>query len=220
MTRHRVIETDEGIQDEIDVASYDRMMRGLRDRGWIYTEEIIKSGITKGTALEIGPGPGYLGLEWLRKTIGSKLVGLDISPSMAEMAEKNAVEYAFSEGRAVYVVTNAKDLPFEDEVFDAVFTTNSLHEWDDPVHTFNEIHRVLKTGGRFFVGDLRRDMNFLIKTFMKLVVREKEMRKGLVTSINAAYTRKELLDLLRKTEIDEFEITTNPMSLMIKGLKL
>jgi len=220
MTEPRVVETDKGIQDEFDVASYDKMMRGLRDRGWIYTEEIIKSGITKGTALEIGPGPGYLGLEWLRKTEDTKLVGLDINPKMAEVAEKNAAEYAFSEARVEYVVNNAKTFAFEDGTFDAVFTTNSLHEWDDPLHMFNEIHRVLKPGGMFFIGDLRRDMNLLVKTFMKLVVRQKVMRKGLVISINAAYTKEELEDLLRKTDIKEFEITTNPMNLMIKGTKL
>lgn len=65
MTRERIIETTEGIQDEFDVEMYDSMMRDLRDKGWIETKDIIKSGITSGHALEIGPGPGYLGLEWL-----------------------------------------------------------------------------------------------------------------------------------------------------------
>ena len=31
---------------------------------------------------EIGPGPGYLGLEWLKKTQGTHLTGVDISPGM------------------------------------------------------------------------------------------------------------------------------------------
>ncbi len=41
------------------------MQRSLRDRGWIETKLLIDHGFSKGHALEIGPGPGYLGLEWL-----------------------------------------------------------------------------------------------------------------------------------------------------------
>jgi hypothetical protein len=71
MTRSRVPETDEGIQGQLTVEIYDQMQRRLRDKGWIETREITKSGITHGIALEIGPGPGYLGLEWLRNTQGN-----------------------------------------------------------------------------------------------------------------------------------------------------
>jgi len=63
MPRPRVEDTDSGIQGEFNVAIYDKMQRRLRDKGWIETKDIIKSGITKGLALEVGPGPGYLGLE-------------------------------------------------------------------------------------------------------------------------------------------------------------
>jgi hypothetical protein len=63
MVKPRIVETDQGIQDEFDVLTYDNMMRRLRDKGWMETEHIIKSGILKGFEFEIGPGPGYLGLE-------------------------------------------------------------------------------------------------------------------------------------------------------------
>ena len=68
MPKSRIVETENGIQGELNVQMYDTMQRHLRDRGWIETNALIKSGITKGKALEIGPGPGYLGLEWLKKT--------------------------------------------------------------------------------------------------------------------------------------------------------
>ena len=73
MTRPRVTETDQGIQGEFTVNLYNQMQRRLRDKGWIETKDIIKSGITKGLALEIGPGPGYLGLEWLKNTQGTSI---------------------------------------------------------------------------------------------------------------------------------------------------
>ena len=42
---------------------YDQMQKTLRDKGWIETEKLLDQGIAQGCALEIGPGPGYLGLE-------------------------------------------------------------------------------------------------------------------------------------------------------------
>ena len=146
MTRSRLNETDQGIQGEFTVNLYDLMQRRLRDKGWIETKDIIKSGITKGLALEIGPGPGYLGLEWLKNTQGTSLKGLDISADMISIAERNAEEYGLSE-RAEYVHSSGDEMPFDDEEFDAVFTNGSLHEWSDPQKTFNEIWRVLKNGG-------------------------------------------------------------------------
>ena len=79
MTHPRIIETDQGIQGEFNVAMYDQMQRHLRDKGWIMTKELLKQGLTRGCALEIGPGPGYLGLEWLKHTTATTLKGLDIS---------------------------------------------------------------------------------------------------------------------------------------------
>ena len=76
------METDEGIQGEFTVELYDQMMRRFRDKGWLETNLILKQGISSGFALEVGPGPGYLGLEWLKRTQGTLLKGLDISADM------------------------------------------------------------------------------------------------------------------------------------------
>jgi len=61
----RTADNSAGAQSEWISAEYYRMMRIDPDKGILYTGDIIKSGINKGSALEIGPGPGYLGLEWL-----------------------------------------------------------------------------------------------------------------------------------------------------------
>ena len=68
----------------------------------MFIDSIIKSGITHGIALEIGPGPGYLGLEWLKKTNGTILRGVDISKEMIKIAEENAGEYRL-QNRVKYV---------------------------------------------------------------------------------------------------------------------
>ena len=192
MIKSRVAETNIGLQGECIAEDYDEIMRESRDKGHLYTEEIMNFGITNGKALEIGPGPGYLGLEWLMKTNDTMLVGLDISPDMIRMAEKNAADYGFNIERAKYQVNDAQKLPFEDNSFEAVFSNASLHEWEVAVSTFNEIHRVLKPGGRYFISDLRRDMNPLAKFLMKMQTKKKVLRVGLLSSIHAAYTEEEI----------------------------
>jgi ubiquinone/menaquinone biosynthesis C-methylase UbiE len=163
----RVIETDEGIQGDFNVTTYDKMQRYLRDRGWIETNSIIAFGIDSGLALEIGPGPGYLGLEWLKKTTNTNLKCVEISRDMIKIAEKNAKEYNFID-RVEYKEGKAEMIPLDDNMFDAVFSNGSLHEWPDPIKAFNEIYRVLKRGGKFFISDMRRDMNPLMVWFLKI----------------------------------------------------
>jgi len=218
MPRPRVVETDSGIQGEIIVTAYDEMQRRLRDKGWIETKDIIRSGINKDRALEIGSGPGYLGLEWLKHTEGTTLKGLDISADMVSIAERNAKEYGLSD-RVEYIRSSGDRIPLEDESFDAVFTNGSLHEWSNPKDTFNEIWRVLKKGGRVFISDLRRDMFFLIKWILWISVKPKGIRPGLITSINAAYTPDELRELLKATRLSNCHVSGNPIGLKLTGIK-
>ena len=121
MVKPRVIETDEGIQGEFNVEIYNQMQRRFRDKGWMETKDIIKSGIESGCILEIGPGPGYLGLEWLNKTQGTTLKGLDISPDMIDIAEQNASKYGLSD-RVEYIESSGEKMPFENYIFDSVIS--------------------------------------------------------------------------------------------------
>ena len=218
MTKARITETDSGITGEFNTQMYDLMMRNMRDKGWIKTNLILKEGISSGLALEIGPGPGYLGLEWLKKTEGTRLKGLEISDDMIALARKNATEYSLFD-RAEYYQGDAKKTPFEDGHFDAVFTNGSLHEWAHPDMIFDEIARVLKPGGRYVISDLRRDMIAPIRWFLWLTVKPKEMRPGLTTSINASYTLHEIKDLLSRTKLQGWKASKNPLGIVISGQK-
>jgi len=218
MTKPRIVETDSGIQGEFIVEVYDRMQRSMRDRGMMDTKAIVASGINGGHALEIGPGPGYLGLEWLKLTQNTTLCGAEISPDMVKLAEKNARDYGF-EKRVTYVLGDAQKLLFEDNSFDAVFTCDSLHEWSEPLAILNEIHRVLKPGGRFFISDLRRDVCFPVRLFLYMVVKPRELLPGLKTSLAAAYVEDEVRAMFSGSAIRNFQITKNPIGIRIVGEK-
>jgi len=219
MVKERIPETDHGIEGEILVSDYDLFQRKMRDKGYIETDDIIKSGINKGTALEIGPGPGYLGLEWLKKTENTNLFWLEISEDMKKIGEKNIREYGFK-NRVDYVIADAtKKFPFENDKYDAVFSNGSLHEWANPVEVFNEVYRVLKKGGKFFVSDLKRNISFLLLFIMKIMTKNRSMKQGLITSVQAAYIKPEIIELLNKTKINNFEIKENPFGIIITGVK-
>ncbi len=218
MVKARIPETDHGIQGEFTVAAYDEMQRHLRDRGWIETQALIQSGIAHACALEIGPGPGYLGLEWLKRTQGTTLVGLDISPDMRALAEKNARAYGL-QGRAAYHLGNGSRLPFDDQSFDAVFTNGSLHEWADPGATFDEIARVLRPGGRYWISDLRRDMPALLHWFLRASTRPRSIRPGLDTSIQAAYIPAELGEMMAGSGLAAGRVGSTPLGISLSGAR-
>jgi len=210
----RIPETDHGIQGEVTVAAYDIMQRNLRDKGWIATNDLMKSGITSGHSLEIGHGPGYLGLEWLSKTEGTTLTGLDISPDMHALAIQNASQYELSE-RVNYQLGNCDKLPFLDSQFDAVFTNGSLHEWENPIGALNEMWRVVKPGGICFISDLRRDINIFVCAFLWLGTKPNSIRSGLMTSIHAAYTPQELKEMLHKSKLKGGVVESNLIDVKI-----
>ena len=89
----RVIETNVGIQNEVTVEMFDSFARTMRDRGWNGVNSMIASGLRGGDMLEIGPGPGYVGLEIAKKLTPDSLTGCEISPAMLQFARKNAKNY-------------------------------------------------------------------------------------------------------------------------------
>lgn len=190
----------------------------MRDKGWNNVDSFIKSGITKGNVLEIGPGPGYIGLEWLKQSKDSTLTACEISRNMIKMAEKNAKEYGFEE-RTNYVEGNGMQMPFQNEAFDAAFSNGSLHEWEDPTKVFNEIYRILKPNGRYCITDMRRDVNPFIKWAIYLFTKPKEIRPGFLTSLNASYTVDEIKNLLNNSLLKNATVTKEFFGLCISGKK-
>jgi demethylmenaquinone methyltransferase/2-methoxy-6-polyprenyl-1,4-benzoquinol methylase/phosphoethanolamine N-methyltransferase len=104
--------------------------------------------------LDVGSGTGTLALAAWRKVRPDGMVtGIDASPEMVELARRKARS---QRSGAAFQVAPIEKLPFNDGIFDVVFSSFMLHHLPDDLKEqgFAEIRRVLKPGGRFVVVDL------------------------------------------------------------------
>ncbi|RLB77537.1 MAG: class I SAM-dependent methyltransferase [Deltaproteobacteria bacterium] len=210
-----------GTTGETETKNYDLFMKFLRDKGWLNPTEFINAGISKGVVLEIGHGPGYTGLEWLKHTKDTYLKALEVSREMIEIAKKNVNEYPGLEKRIEHIHGNAEKIPFEDDTFDGVFSNGELHEWPNPVAVFNEINRVLKPGGKYFIRAHKRNVNplFLILQKIAMFKLPREVKKDYFSINRAAYTFEELRKILEKTDLTNWHINEEKIRFIIYGEK-
>ncbi|MBI4547411.1 MAG: methyltransferase domain-containing protein [Ignavibacteriae bacterium] len=97
--------------------------------------------------LDVGCGTGVLLKEVSLAVPEARLAGVDLSPEMLEVARhKLGAEVDLRQGRA-------EALPFDDEAFDLVVSTNVFHFIRNPVGAVVEMFRVLRPSGRVVITD-------------------------------------------------------------------
>lgn len=101
--------------------------------------------------VDLGSGPGGLGLALLDKLPGSILVLVD----PASDALGRALDSARHRGhgsRAVAVIGSAESIPLPDESVDVVASRGSFFFWHDRARGLREVRRILRPGGRAMIG--------------------------------------------------------------------
>ena len=111
------------------------------------------------TVLEIGFGSGRC-LKRIAESVGKtgKVYGIDISSGMLEVTTRR-LEKAGVIDRMELCCGDAASLPYQDNVFDAVFMSYTLELFDTPEipKLLKEVKRVLKESGRLGVVSISRE---------------------------------------------------------------
>jgi ubiquinone/menaquinone biosynthesis C-methylase UbiE len=113
----------------------------------------LTEGMPNGAVLEVAPGPGYFAIEIAR--LGRfQVTGLDISHTMVEISKENAAAAGVN---IEFRLGDATEMPFADGSFDLVVCQAAFKNFKRPVSALNEVHRVLRRGGRAVIQDLRKE---------------------------------------------------------------
>ncbi len=105
---------------------------------------------TKGFWVDLGAGKGQIAIPLIEAS-GNPVVMVD--PNREAIAE--GLELARKKGiadRLFAVVGRAEELPLADNTVDFVVSRGSIFFWDNPAGGLQEVCRVLRPGGKAFIG--------------------------------------------------------------------
>lgn len=115
--------------------------------------------------LDLGCGAGENSVYFAQ--LGASCVATDYSPGMVDvavkLAERNGVQV---EGKVI----NAMEIDFPDNTFDVIYASNLLHHIPDPKLVLQEMHRVLKPGGKACFWDPLRH-NPIINVYRRIATK-------------------------------------------------
>jgi len=156
----RVKITTEAIKESYGkISKFYATLEGIAEKG-LRKKGLKLLAIQEGElVLEIGFGTGFTLCE-LAKSVGEtgKAYGIDITPQMAEITRKRLEKKALIDRAEIYE-EDARNMPFDDNLFDAVYTASTLELFDTPeiAKVLKEIKRVLKPEGRLCVVSISKE---------------------------------------------------------------
>jgi ubiquinone/menaquinone biosynthesis C-methylase UbiE len=201
---------DRGIEGRLATwyaATTAKSMRDFRE----LAQRIARDVPSGASVLEVAPGPGYLCIE-LAKLGPYRITGVDLSHDMVKIARGKAdqvfVHVDFQQG-------NSSNLPFPAGSFDFLVCRAAFKNFAQPVRALQEMHRVLKPGGRALIIDLRRDasreevsrdVDKMGLSFVNRIITKLTFRFMLLRS---AYAREHIERMLTQTQFSGKEIVEN-----------
>lgn len=126
--------------------------KGLASSGALEIDKNLKV-ISGGSVLDVATDRGDF-IQTLMKTLEdyNSFIGVDISEKALEKAKKN-----FKEQPVEFLSMNAENLEFENDSFDTVGISHSLHHLSNIKTVLTEMKRVLKPNGYFLIQEMYCD---------------------------------------------------------------
>lgn len=175
-----------------------------------FTQRLVELGAA-GYMLDIGTGPGHIPLLVCERIAGARVLGIDLSRNMLELAEQKRQGSPHRE-RLEFALADAKGLPYPDGHFDAVFSNTILHHIPDPRPFLKEAWRVLKPNGTFLIRDLfRPDTAERVEELVRQHAGEAtpDQQALFRASLHAAFTPEEMRELLREIGLTQVAVVVD-----------
>ncbi|MGD8990024.1 MAG: class I SAM-dependent methyltransferase [Desulfobacterales bacterium] len=201
--------------------AYEKGTRMVIDSYYSHVADEIVAHLPGDEILDIGTGPGYLPIEIAKRSVNVRIIGIDLSRKLLDMARSNAAIAGLSD-RLTFQLGDAGRIEFEDSVFDMVISTGMLHSLKDPVRVIQEVYRVLKASGEAWIFDPARvsgsvdrhkwkaSLNLRERFFLRLF-----QLSGFHKPIKI-YTREEAIAIVAKTDFRDYRIDTCDNEIRIK----
>lgn len=163
----------------------------------------------KGVVLDAGCGEGSLCIWLAKKAKNVKFWGVDISKIGIDMARPSA----FDASNVNFIIADLKNLPFEDNFFDLIWSQSVIEHVVGYFYGIKEMHRVLKPRGKLLIrvsNGGRHDVT-LLRVFLNYI-----LCRNKVIKLNPTFKlRKDDLQAARRN----FEVTEIPSDILLKQLK-
>ncbi len=101
--------------------------------------------------LEIGFGSGRLINEMAEITTEGVIGGIDYSVAMHKQASKVNKNHILNSS-VMLQKGECSSLPYDNESFDKLCSTNTIYFWKEPDKHFSELFRVIRPGGKIVIG--------------------------------------------------------------------
>ena len=113
--------------------------------------------------------------------------------------------------------------PFPRDVFELIYSVNSLHEWEDPIALLRNAWEHLREDGWIILNDLRRDSDPFITEYVIREMAADQTVEGrfrlqvFLRTLESAYTCEEATELLQASGLSPFFVDADePMTLTIR----
>ncbi|MAP73608.1 MAG: ubiquinone biosynthesis protein UbiE [Planctomycetaceae bacterium] len=152
MALERVLEPE--VMDTYEEArDYDSM--GHQEVNTFFVQDLLASGEIGIDVLDVGTGTAQIPVELCRQNEECRVIAIDMAAHMLDLARFNIEVDGFTQ-RIYLQQIDAKDMNFEQDMFDCIISNSIIHHIPQPRLVLQEAIRVARPGGLLFFRDLMR----------------------------------------------------------------
>lgn len=175
----------------------------------------IKPQLSCGQVLELGPGCIYPGLKLVAGNAYLDLVGVGYSSDERQRAQDLARSAGLAR-QCQYLDETVQLDELPEQSMDAVISFGALHQWEHPAKVMNQIDRVLKQGGLYFIGDARGGRSWLRRW---TTIASDSQLKQLYQQRQDKLTLAEIKEWVVSTKLEQAQVVVQGPDLWISNAK-